>query len=444
MTLLKMSMPQVEMRPPASAERTTVTKSAEEASARHFEKALQRAGARKSVAGADESPPEPARSRSEVDESEQRAATVCESREARASGEAREAQDAQESREARDPRGVAAETETAAQGATSEEESVAAGLGEEKPLPEQAGPPGKSRSNRKKGDEVWMAMPHGVLIAPVAGQMSALSGVTPEGGAAPGSANIPSLPGQGMAPGQPNPTGQAPLPPGQAPVHEFALPPSPAQRLAETMGTRGMTRPEAALSPSLSSGDDKNDFAFAMRLVSDGSRATAGKPGLTAQTPLSTNSPTFADDLADEVGRLRVISRPGGAEQVRITLHPRDLGGLDMRLVVDEERQVHLMITAESETTRDLLNRQMPQLREALARQNLEMGEVVVHVDDGRGGGDTAPEWGFQGGNPADDERQESRIWWGGRGNESGEGVLDPSHPPPAASGGASGLSLFA
>ncbi|MBF0271188.1 MAG: flagellar hook-length control protein FliK [Magnetococcales bacterium] len=451
MTLLKMSIPQVEMRPPASAERTTVTRSAEEASARHFEKALQRAEARKSAAGQDESQTESARSRSEVEESEKNAANVSEARETRASGEAREARVSQESREvreareAREARDVESESEAAGQTTESAETTACAGMTGEKPLQESAGSPGKPRSNRKKGDEMWLALPHGALIVPVEGHVAALSGTpTTEGTASPGSANIPSLPGQGVAPGQPNPTGQAPASPGPSPVHEFAVPPSPAQRLAETMGARGMTRPEVSHLQALTSGDDKNDFAFAMRLVSDGSPTAPGKPGLTSQTPLSANSPTFADDLADEVGRLRVISRPGGAEQVRISLHPRDLGGLDMRLVVDDERQVHLMITTESEATRDILNRQMPQLREALARQNLEMGEVIVHVDDGSGGGN-APEWGFQGGNPADDERQQSQIWWGGRGSDRGELSMESLRSPPvASSGGAAGLSLFA
>jgi flagellar hook-length control protein FliK len=451
MTLLQMTMPQVESRLPTSSERPTTAKSAEESSARFFEQALQRAEARKSSVEREEDRSEANRNRAEAEESERDSAPVRESRPAEASRpEARtESESAQAS-----TREAAEETEqttptTAETNASSDEMAEQAALLGEKGIAENPTPtPNKSRASRKKGnaEEIpWMALSSGppLVARDVSGATVTGEGV-PEGMMPTGSANIssPGQPGMGQPLQGGPPPGQAL--PGQAEPGTFTLPPSPAQRLAETMGTRTTGRTEVALPQTMNASEEKNDFAFAMRLVSDGSRAAGSKPGVTTQTPLSAHAPTFGEDLAGEVGRLRVIARPGESEQVRIALHPRDLGGLDMRLMVDEEKVVHLMITAESETTKELLNRQLPQLREALARQNLELGEVTVQVDDGRGG-ENAPEWGFQGGAATGDEERSGLIWRGGRGGggERAESSVESSRPVPALGGG-SGLSLFA
>ncbi|MBF0627705.1 MAG: flagellar hook-length control protein FliK [Magnetococcales bacterium] len=456
MTLLPMTMPQLESRPTAGADRPTVTKSAEESSARFFKEALQRAGtrdahesrqARKSAARTEDSSHAPTRKASQPDEPERAAATAP----SRDSEEERTVSDSSASQdttpvEARESQEASSGVETAENADAETDEALFA----QKSALETAGNGGKPRAGRKKGEDPWMALPAGgVLLAHAMTGHALLTQAEDGGEMATGLARVPSFaqPGQvpGQIPGQAPPDGQLPTgAPEQTPFQQIAVTASPAQRLAETMGSKGMARSEVALPPALSASDDKNDFAFAMRLVSDGARGAGGKPTVTAQTPLSANSPTFADDMADEVGRLRVIARPGGVEQVRITLNPRDLGGMDMRLVVDEDHQVHLMITTETEATRDLINRQMPQLREALARQNLEMGDVMVHVDDGRGG-EGMPEWGFQGGNPTEDQAtRESLFWRGARGVESAEVSVEGVPTAAPATGGGSGLSLFA
>ncbi|MBF0460988.1 MAG: flagellar hook-length control protein FliK, partial [Magnetococcales bacterium] len=113
---------------------------------------------------------------------------------------------------------------------------------------------------------------------------------------------------------------------------------------------------------------------------------------------LSAHSPQFADELVDQVGRVRVLGRGGAPEQVRVTLEPEDLGTIDLRLRVDSQNQVHLLITTETEAARDLLHQQMPQLRESLARHDMGFGDVTVQVGDqqaGTQGG--AAQWGQQG-----------------------------------------------
>ncbi len=114
-----------------------------------------------------------------------------------------------------------------------------------------------------------------------------------------------------------------------------------------------------------------------------------------SKAPLPAHAPTFGEDLAEQIGTLRLISRPGMSEQVRINLVPRDLGNVDVRLQVDDENRVHILITAETEAAKDLLNKQMPQLRDALARQNFGFGEIAVQVDQ-RQKGDSSGQ-GFDG-----------------------------------------------
>ncbi|MBF0187059.1 MAG: flagellar hook-length control protein FliK [Magnetococcales bacterium] len=101
-----------------------------------------------------------------------------------------------------------------------------------------------------------------------------------------------------------------------------------------------------------------------------------------AKPTLNVRSPMFAHDLADQIHKLRMVHRSGHAEQVRITLEPRDLGELNLQLHVDKESQVHISITTENEMARDALNRQLSQLKEALAMHDLTFGEVHVEVGE--------------------------------------------------------------
>lgn len=445
MTLSQLFMPRVESRPPASAERSSVAKSAEEGSRRFFEEALQRAETRKSTLNAEreEARAETVRTRAEEADREAREAEeTAEVADAREAGQARKSQEPQKS----DAEAAKSDEESGAADAETSESAVTVG---EKTLRELANANGKGRSTRKKGEELaWLAMPHAALLAVNA---SAHAPVMAAGESLPQpqaglSANIPS---QGGQPGMPMPpaveAGGNPGQPGQPLPEATVAGNNPARGLAETMASRTQARADLNLPASLTPTDEKNDFAMAMRLVSDGARGVGEKPGVTSGNTLSPQSPAFGDELAGEVGRMRFISRAGGAEQMRISLNPRELGSLDLRVAVDNDQRVHVMITAESDATRDLLNKQIPQLREALARQNLGMGEVMVHVDDGRGG-DAAAQWGFQGGNGATEERREGLAWRAsGRGqSESPAPTVETVRSAPAASGGVSGLSLFA
>ena len=213
--------------------------------------------------------------------------------------------------------------------------------------------------------------------------------------------------------GQRSPVQGAGLPGGQA---EAGLPVAGAGR-------------KSAAGPTVKGETDP--FSMAMRHASQKGKA-APRPTQGPQSPLRAHAPTFGQDLAERVGRMRVIARNGQSEQVRITLEPRELGTLDVRLQVDEGSRVHLLITAESEAAKEVISRQMAQLREALARQNLEFGEVTVQVDDGQ--------WqnGAQWRAGQDDGRQQQRAF-------REEAAVEPpaqGRPKAAISAGDGGLSV--
>ncbi|MEG3638086.1 flagellar hook-length control protein FliK [Magnetococcus sp. PR-3] len=130
-----------------------------------------------------------------------------------------------------------------------------------------------------------------------------------------------------------------------------------------------------------------------------------------SQTPVRAQSPQFGDQLANRIGRMKLISQPGQQEQIRLRLEPRELGSLDIKLQVDADKQVHLTITAESESAKDALNRNMSQLREALAKQDLGFAELNVEVGE-RDFADAQSQGAFEDPSGKDQEGGDERSPW--------------------------------
>ncbi|MBF0161156.1 MAG: flagellar hook-length control protein FliK [Magnetococcales bacterium] len=149
--------------------------------------------------------------------------------------------------------------------------------------------------------------------------------------------------------------------------------------------------PADAVGKLESTGESATPSGSALRVTGGG----RGESVATSTAPLAARSPEFADELMDRVGRMRLSSRGGGGEQLRVTLEPEDLGSLDLRLRVDAQNQVHLLITTETDASRELLQRQMGQLREALARQEMGFGEVIIQVGEQSQERQASAQWGF-------------------------------------------------
>lgn len=176
--------------------------------------------------------------------------------------------------------------------------------------------------------------------------------------------------------------------PGATPV--LATPPAdlPAPLATPDPQGSGLLPPpqEQAAHFSMAANGFANGFTENSGLLPTNSVPLSGQGGGSAaqagnSRPVLTSKITeFPDMVASELGRTRIVTRPNQSEQIRIQLEPLELGELDMQVRVGVDRQVHMMITTESESTKEALQRQMGQLRESLASQNLSMGEVQVEV----------------------------------------------------------------
>ncbi|MBF0142482.1 MAG: flagellar hook-length control protein FliK [Magnetococcales bacterium] len=183
------------------------------------------------------------------------------------------------------------------------------------------------------------------------------------------------------------------------------------------MGTSGVESVRAATGSSVAKGQARGQGMEAVK------------------RPVDTRGPNFADELADRVGRLRLISRPGMPEQVRIALDPEELGSVSMRLMVDAKNKVNLLIVTESEAARELLTSRLSELKESLAGQGLGLGEIEVQVDDREGREE--PGWLSR---RREKEAGEIFSLDGGRGSAP---AVTSARWPTMVRGG-SGLSLFA
>lgn len=80
-----------------------------------------------------------------------------------------------------------------------------------------------------------------------------------------------------------------------------------------------------------------------------------------------------------------------GRQAMRFRLDPPDLGHVAIDAVLDG-RTLSLRIVTEQESVRDALERSLPRLREALAQQGLDAGQVTIQLGVDSGGRRAAPE----------------------------------------------------
>lgn len=125
------------------------------------------------------------------------------------------------------------------------------------------------------------------------------------------------------------------------------------------------------------------------------SPATHATPVHLAALPSRPGEPAFASDLAAEV---RVMVE-GGLQEAELSLHPAELGPIQVQLRVSGG-SADISLLAANGFTRDGLAQALPELREMLASQGLQLGQAGVDAGrDGRGFADAQPrqEGGGQG-----------------------------------------------
>ncbi|WP_433924495.1 flagellar hook-length control protein FliK [Vreelandella sp. 21] len=124
---------------------------------------------------------------------------------------------------------------------------------------------------------------------------------------------------------------------------------------------------------SVTSGASKGSEQVLPASLTSQSQAMPNSPATaTLNTPL--NSPAWPSQLGQQ---LIQFAQRGGEHQVKMQLHPAELGPLSITLKVTEQgTQAHFL--SSHAPVRQAIEQAIPQLREALAEQGISLGETSV------------------------------------------------------------------
>lgn len=162
--------------------------------------------------------------------------------------------------------------------------------------------------------------------------------------------------------------------PGQA--SRDTLAPSLRELLGLNLITREGVTPELARSMGNA---DANISGLGMTnngLASYG--AIAGGQGGMVSTGAAINAPLYSPAWPQQLGQqLLILSQRGGDQQVELRLNPPDLGPLTVSLKIGEQG-TQIQFLAANALVRGAVEQAIPQLREALAEQGINLGETSV------------------------------------------------------------------
>ena len=145
---------------------------------------------------------------------------------------------------------------------------------------------------------------------------------------------------------------------------------------------------EGAATPNQAASSDT--AAFAVRFVDpliDTAVAPTTSTGST--TPLATPRDVAAEAAtiqraAEVLAQIRTQLQPG-LQRMSIKLMPEELGRVSIEIAIQDGR-VGAVVSAESQRTLELLERQSPELKGLLAQQGFEVGEISLELDQDLGG----------------------------------------------------------
>jgi hypothetical protein len=111
-------------------------------------------------------------------------------------------------------------------------------------------------------------------------------------------------------------------------------------------------------------------------------------PGVTAApetaSPVAVTSPVASERLTEVLSTEMLRAAPSGEHRLDITLHPPELGRVELSLVVGRE-MIHAHLVAHTEGARDLLTQHLAGLREQLVSQGFADPQLSVDLRHGSG-----------------------------------------------------------
>lgn len=133
----------------------------------------------------------------------------------------------------------------------------------------------------------------------------------------------------------------------------------------------GLENTVAPLTPNLS--EETNNFGLLAGIQRLGTAPVAGgAPMLNVATTVG--QPGWANEIGQRVTWLANSE----LREAQLQLHPRQLGPIEVRIVLGQEQQMNVSFTATNPATREALDAAMPRLREMFEQQGLNLANSDV------------------------------------------------------------------
>lgn len=159
---------------------------------------------------------------------------------------------------------------------------------------------------------------------------------------------------------------------------------SPGQSTGQGAGRAGVQPAEGVRSPRpAASAPGANERAPNLERPAAGSPARARAKAAEA-SPAANERAEQAERAASIVRQFRAALRPG-MQRATLELHPKELGSISIQLALSGGG-VSAHVRAQSSQTLADLERHAPELRAALERQGLRVGELRLELDSARAG----------------------------------------------------------
>jgi flagellar hook-length control protein FliK len=126
--------------------------------------------------------------------------------------------------------------------------------------------------------------------------------------------------------------------------------------------------------------DQQNLFSFTRQGIPVATSGGSPVIGHNAGTPLTSPS-SWAQALAERISEMQQNKQ----HQLTLEVDSKDLGRVLLH-VETEDNQVRATISTDSEQMREMLHRSAPQLRQQLESQGLVLGQLLIDVQDQKGG----------------------------------------------------------
>jgi len=168
--------------------------------------------------------------------------------------------------------------------------------------------------------------------------------------------------------------------------------PAPADSASDQRQFADLARPVARKVEEAPSPVDSGRTEFSNLLTGSGQAVVSGSlraAGSGQAIPAATSTLALDGRIVEQVVNRVNLSGASGETSLSLLLHPKELGEVRVELISGKDGlRAHLH--SQSQMVQDVLERNLPRLREAFESQGLKVSDLQVSCDDRRNGGNAA------------------------------------------------------